>query len=260
MNFIKTDDTQTINQYRADLYEGFTAPIDGMWESLYIASAQDYLVEHNGKTIGYCCIDTNNCLLQLFLTERNKHLMKTTVEELINTKLINSASLSSIEPISFNACLLLSTEANPNTFCYQYSTEPVSNAVPLNIVHVQMEDLDAVKAFFKNQIGFDDTFGYTENLVNRKELYMLKKADTIIATGERRISDSQPTIADVGVIVNKDHQKKGLGTQVLQTLAEKAKKENKKPICSTTNDNIASKKAIERAGFYNSHIVFDMSF
>ena len=58
----------------------------------------------------------------------------------------------------------------------------------------------------------DDTFGYTENLVARKEIFMLTESNIIIATSECRMSVSQTEIADLGIIVNHDFQGKGLAT------------------------------------------------
>lgn len=260
MKFIKTENTATINEFRIKLYQKFTAPMDAMWEALYIASSQAYLIENETQTIGYCCIDDQNSLLQLFLSEEKNHLIDSIVQSLVESKLISSAKLSSIEPVSFNACLSNSKSIQTNTLCFQYSNKPLENKYPLNIDLVSKENIPAIKAFLKDQISFDDNFGYTENLVERKEFYMVKESDNIIATSECRLSDSQPEFADLGVIVNKDYQGKGIATQVLQLQAKRVQEANRKPICSTTVDNIASRKAIEKAGFYCSHIIFDISF
>lgn len=67
---------------------------------------------------------------------------------------------------------------------------------------VSGSDIPEIKYFLKEQIGMDDTFGYTENLVNRKEIYMVKESDEIIATSECRWSETQSDFADLGVIVN----------------------------------------------------------
>ena len=130
----------------------------------------------------------------------------------------------------------------------------------LNVELVSQTDILKIKSFLKQQIGMDDTFGYTENLVNRQEIYMVKEADEIIATSECRWSDTQPEIADVGIIVGKNHQGKGIATQVLQLQANRVIEAKRKPICSTTMDNIASQKAIKKAGFYCSNIIFDIQF
>jgi len=148
----------------------------------------------------------------------------------------------------------------PNTFCFQHINSKVETNSTLNIELVSETDIPEVKSFFKEQIGMNDTFGYTENLVNRKEIYFIKEDDEIIATSECRWSDTQPEIADLGVIVNNKHQGKGIATQILQLQANSVLKAGRQPICSTTLDNIASRKAIERSGFYCSNIIFDLTF
>lgn len=82
----------------------------------------------------------------------------------------------------------------------------------------------------------------------------------IIATCECRMSDSQPSIGDIGIIVHQEFRNKGLATEMLKLQANSILKAGRKPICSTTLDNIASRKAIEKAGFHCSNIIFDIHF
>ena len=254
MKFVKTANSETINNLRTEFYKSLTAPLDSMWQDLYIASSQASLIEKNNKHIGYCCIDGNNSLLQLYVNNENKYLTITIVEQLIEFKLITSASLSSIEPILFNACLHLSKSIKTNTFCYEYSKHSLNYENILNIELVTPKDSQIIRDFYKNHIGFEDTFGYVDNLISRKELFMVKESNTITTTGECRLSDTQKNHADVGVAVNKEYRKKGLATKMLQQLAREAIKQKRKPICSTTIDNIGSQKAIEKAGFHCSNI------
>lgn len=259
MNFIKTDVTATIHNFRAQLYQTLTAPIDAMWEQLYISSSQHYLIEEN-DILGYCCINEEGCLIQLFLAHKYLALMNKTIEALISNGVIKSASLSSNEPVAFNACLSHSTSIATNTFCFEHVNTEVKVETTPKIKLVTKEDIPLVKVFFKEQVGMDDTFGYTENLVNRKEIFMLEETGTILATSECRMSDSQPEIADLGIIVNRDFRGQGLATQIMKTQVNRVLKAGRKPICSTTFDNIASKKAIEKSGFYCSNIIFDIHF
>ncbi|NOQ27250.1 MAG: GNAT family N-acetyltransferase [Bacteroidales bacterium] len=260
MKFIKSNNTDTINSLRSKLYQKLTAPIDAMWEILYIGSSQHYLIENNNNTLGYCCIDEEGCLTQIFLEEDYCSIMDKVIEELIKTELIKSASLSSNEPIAFSACLFHSKSIKTNTFCFEHTNRAVEVNSDLNVELVTTKEIPAVKAFLKEQVGMDDTFGYTENLVSRKEIFMLKESGVLIATSECRMSDSQAEIADLGIIVNRDHQGKGIATQVMQMQVNRVIKAGRKPICSTTLDNIASRKAIEKSGFYCSNIIFDMDF
>lgn len=49
------------------LYQNLSAPIGAMWEQLYIASSQHYLIDNEENTRGYCCINSEDCLVQIFL-------------------------------------------------------------------------------------------------------------------------------------------------------------------------------------------------
>jgi predicted acetyltransferase len=259
MNFTKTDNS-TISHLRSQLYQKLTAPIDAMWEQLYIASSQDYLIENNSKTYGYCCVNSEGCLVQMFLLEEHGAKMEKVITTGIDTKLITSASLSSNEPVSFNTGLALAKGIKANTFCFEHVNIPIDVASTLKVELATTVDIPAVKAFLKAQVGMDDTFGYTENLVSRKEIFVVKASDVIIATSECRMSDSQLGVADLGIIVNKDFQGKGIATQVMKMQVNRVLEANRKPICSTTVDNVASRKAIEKSGFYCTNIIFNMSF
>ncbi len=258
MNFVKTSILETVNNLRSKLYKKLTAPIDAMWELLYIASAQNYLIVSEGINIGYCCIDDSKSLVQVYLDDDKQ--MNKVIESLIQTKLITSAKLSSNEPVSFNTCLFHSTSIKTNTICFQHTNKPLQVGNTLNIKMVTEADISDVKAFFKEQIGMDDTFGYTENLVERKELYFVKESGLIIATSECRMSDTQPEIADLGIIVNKNKQGQGIATQVMRLQVNRVLETGRKPICSTTLENTAARKAIEKAEFYCTNIIFDIDF
>jgi len=260
MNFIKTDDTRAIDTLRGKLYQRLSGPIDGMWEALYIANSQAYIIKMESQELGYCCIDDNHNLTQIYLGEPYNYLMHSVIQALLSSKLIFSATLSSVESVSFNTCLAHSKSITPNTFCFQYAKSPLIKASLEELSLVTSENIQVVKTFYKDHVGFVDNFGYTENLVRRKELFMKRDGGDIIATGECRLSDSQTDFADIGMAVHKAHRRKGLGAQVLNQLAKKALGANRQPICSTTIDNIASQKAIQKAGFYCSHIIFDINF
>lgn len=259
MNFIKTDSIEKINSLRVELYSTFTSALDSMWESLYIANSQPYLIQNEDVVLGYCCIDENQSLLQLYLKKAYKHLARATVLAMVEQNLITNAKLSAIEPVSFNACLAVSTTNNEDTICYEFSGHK-ENEVEISLVNAQAKDEETIKEFYKTQVGFEDTFGYTQNLINRQELYIVKRGDVFVGTGECRLSDSQPNVADVGVAVHTAHRRKGYAAQILQILAGKAQLAAREPICSTTVDNVGSQKAIVNAGFYPSHIIFNIQF
>lgn len=262
INFSKSETTDLITNYRKLLYNSFIGPLDGMWEALYIANSYCYIIKFEEHEIGYCCVDHNKSLNQLFIIESHRYLMYSVIESLINLGLIVSAHLSSIEPTLFNSCLMHVKSLKPNTLNYTFPPEQFEkrNTDQLKLRRADSNDITAIKSFFKNEICFDDSFGYTENLVKLGEIYVLEDANIILATGECRLSVSQPVYADVGMVVKQNIRKQGFGARVLYEMVKIAIKKNREPICSTTVDNLASQKAIKKTGFYNSHTIFKMNF
>lgn len=82
--------------------------------------------------------------------------------------------MSSNEPVAFNACLFHSKSKKTNTFCFQHENNEVKVDSNLKIELVNTDNIPAVKLFLKEQVGMDDTFGYTENLVARKKYLCLR--------------------------------------------------------------------------------------
>lgn len=258
MEFIPTQDHSDIGSLRELLYQELTAPIDAMWEQLYIASSQVFFIQQGNQKWGYCCIDQEKSLLQLFLLRPYKKTAIEVVSRMIDKGLITSAQLSSSTPTAFNACLFHASNISTNTFCFEHTNERVDIEGRLELKLVSEKEIPEIKVFLKKEVGMDDTFGYTKNLVNRKEIFRVKDGNTILATSECRMSDSQPKYADLGMIVNQDYRGQGFATEILKWQVNRVLGLGRKPICSTTIDNIASQKAIEKAGFYCSNIIFNI--
>lgn len=260
MEFIKEKNTSEIRAWRRELYQRFKAPLDDMWEGLYITLAQNYIISRDGEAWGYCCINKEKSLLQIYLKDAYMQEMENVIEALIAQKLIVSASLSAIEPAAFNTCLERSIETRANTYCYRYPHQEMNVETGLHLVKAQVEDHDAIKDFFFSDVEFDDTFGYIKLRTARGELYLLKDGDEIMATGECRISPSQEATADMGMAVRKDLRGRGIGSKMMQEMVRRALAAGCTPICSTTVDNIASQGVIKKAGLFCEYIIFNMKF
>jgi predicted acetyltransferase len=260
INFKKSEHAD-IQSFRQVYYQQIIAPLDSMWESLYIQQSTPYLIQLEEIEIGFCCIDSEKSITQAYIQSSHQYLMQAVITQLIKEKLANSAKLSSIEPISFNAALYLSKSIEKDSINYQYIPAQTQQTVAnLSLQLGQKADADKLRAYMKEEFGFDDNFGYTDERIERQEIYYLSDSEGVLATGECRLSDSQPRFADIGMSVRANQRGKGVATNVLAQLVQLAKNQNRIPICSTTVGNIAAQKAIVRAGFSPSHIIFRINF
>ena len=101
---------------------------------------------------------------------------------------------------------------------------------------------------------------YYGDLIKRKELFGLWDGKTLIATGERRVSETQKPYADVGMIVSTTHRGQGLATMILQKLLNLCGEKGLSAICSTEKDNVGAQKAIAKAGFIDHHRIVEFKF
>ena len=75
---------------------------------------------------------------------------------------------------------------------------------------------------------------------------------------EVRQSLSQPTYANLGMIVHKEIRNQGLGTYLIRQARALAQKQGWLCICSCEKRNKASRIAIERTGFRQKSLVLEV--
>jgi predicted acetyltransferase len=75
-----------------------------------------------------------------------------------------------------------------------------------------------------------------------------------------RNSDTDDSIADIGMIVSPLYRKSGYGTFLLGKAKEIAIRIGKTPICSCEKDNLGSLKSIQKNGFRSIHQLLSVEF
>ena len=143
----------------------------------------------------------------------------------------------------------------------------VDLAKPTDIEGLDLEpamdlDIPALINFCNNNVESDPNWleAYLKRLVDRKEIYHLKKDGNIISTCEIRKSLTQPSIADIGTIVDSAFRKKGIGSWLFAKAKKMSLAQGNNPICSCEQVNIGSKRMIENAGFVSKNMILKISF
>lgn len=246
-----------------------TTALDGMWLCGFVPQAEHYSFDIGGdikrQTVGFCCVNDEGYLLQFYLKPEYCEHASALFNELLNADnppmpQILGAFVSTAEPLYLGHCLDNIPEFVVNAKMYQlnsastpaptatvvdntagWTLRPVTAAEQPQMVDFVLRNLDVPEQWL---------VPYFTNLVERNELFACWQGDILIGTGESRGYDEyQPDYADLGMIVDKDHQGRGAATWIMQQLIELTLAKGLKPICSTEQDNIAAQKAIGRAGF-----------
>lgn len=248
---------------RREYLAGLPAPIDGMWET-FVDRADHWAFPHDGEEVGYCCADDQHRLLQFHVTDRYAHLASGVFARVLDEVGVHKAMVSTFEPW-LEWCLDHHREVRVHTLLYHHHgrTSVSDRASERSLDPVRGDEREMIEAFVRRSFPEshgDWLAGYLDRLVSRGELFVLRDQDAVLGTGELRVSDTQPPYADLGVIVAPDQRGRGHAPFILTTLRDRCDRAGLIPICSTTIDNAAARRAIEKAGFVARHRLLEVQF
>jgi len=269
ISFKKVSAKAKLEALYALFYQSLVAPFDGMWDDI-IGHTQHWQINVQNEAAGFFAINAKNMLLNYFLKEKHLPLSQKIFQQILAKQVVKEAVVSTNHPIMMGICIDLAKEIKPHAYLIEDVQRKTINAPYLEGI------TDPV---FKNAHGVDfqaavkfciDTINppkdwleiYYQRLINRQELYLWQDeaTQTIIGVSEARKSETQPGMADVGMIVGKDFRKQGVGTYLLNQAKEQCYRQQLKPICSCEKDNIGSLKAIQKVGFVTKHRLVRVEF
>ena len=240
-------------------------PLDGMWEA-FTRSATTYRFMIDGDPIGYCCVNSEKQILQFHVAVDQQPYANEALNTLVRLDLALGGFTSTADRFLLNLCLDRGVPLGVHTILYGDPSRAEGSVAshPSALLHpVTPSQLSEITQLQRNSL--DQDLGdwlptYLRNLVDRQELYSLRKEGVVLATGEIRVSDSQPPFADLGVITMREFRGQGVAGELLMRLKGLCFERQQRPICSTTIDNPAAQKAITSAGFQAKHrwLKFDL--
>jgi len=269
LNIKKIAQLSELNTLKKAYFSECTSPLDGMWHFGFVPMSEHYGFYENESLVGFCCINSEKCLLQFYLSETAQSQAKDLFTLIVNSRSVvigevNGAFVSTAEPQYLSMCLDNTSTFTVNALMYQYSDiKSVSDVDEIKLILAGGDQLESLVTFAVEAIGApkDWLTGYYRNLIKRKELWYYSLDGEIAATGECRYFDEYQTqYADVGMIVSPAYRGQGIATQVLNQLVMVAKEKGMKAICSTEVGNIGAQKTINKTGFVAPNRIVQFDF
>lgn len=240
-------------------YDTLLAPMDDMWEESIIAKSEYFRIDEE-ETIGFFAINDENILTQFYIVDLK---YEDVLSKIVLYYQITQAYVSSYDPVFRAASNKFKQASTVNSLLYHEvnEVEIVSPLENLILKEAVISDLEAVLTYH-NQNDMDGPWlkPYLSNLINNAGLMLLISDNTIIGTGEYRLSKSSQGIANIGMTIDKGYRKKGLGAYVLSYMKDYCNQIGYETICGTDVDNIASQKVIEKSGFECYHKIYNVWF
>ena len=241
------------------------APMDGMWEA-FALGAVPREIRWQGKRAGFFFVDDEGLILQFYVTPAYAQSRRDIFQAVLDRDEVRGAMVSTGDSDFLALCQKHQTSSEDHTLLYG-DQHLVSIETPggfeTSLKVVEAGELDAIAKLQRESLDQDLgdwLLGYLANLIARRELHALRRQETVIATGEIRVSDSQKPYGDLGVITMRPHRGQGAAAYLLSQLKQRCHERGLLPICSTTTDNIAAQKAIEKAGFVPRHRMLRVAF
>lgn len=259
--FSPIQNKQFILSFIEDWRKSLTAPQDGMWES-FTDQAQHWIIQWKDKTVGYACVNPENCLLQFYINPQYLDVGVDIFETFIRQEKISKAIIGTNNPICLSLSLHFSQSVQVHTYLFKEFNEVTHHHKDQKVVKAKKNDLLRLIAFCNYSVGAPEQWlkGYLGDLIDKGEVFMLENGREIIGTCEVRKSASNPDVADLGIIVSPDYRRAGWGTFLLAKAREIAIAWNKSPICSCEKDNLGSLRAIQNNGFRSIHRMLFVEF
>jgi predicted acetyltransferase len=263
------ENLEEISELKQAYFKQSTTALDGMWHFGFTPISAHFGFYDEGSLIGYCCINSEGCMLQFYIDNEEqtdgKELFSLIAKR--NSTVISNvkgAFVSTAEPQFLSFCLDNSSSFKVKAIMYKQVTNKIKKSeIEIELKLAVSEQLSSFINFAVDNIGapkewLTDYFG---NLISRKELFGYWNEGDLLATGECRLFDEYQTeYADLGMIVKQSHRGEGLATQVLKWLIDSANERRLTPICSTEKNNIGAQKAIKRAGLMPLNRIIQIEF
>ncbi len=268
ISFHECVDLSSIEELKSQHLRGLTAPMDGMWEVGFINSSPHWIIKMDGEVCGYYVVNDEGTLLQFYLLPGHTRFDHQVFQKIVGQSSISTAIVQTIDPLFLSLCLDCHVDVSVHTYLYELQATIVVRhdlAEGTTFEPIEPTELSRVIDFQIACLGGKEELrqwlqGYSKNLIDRKELFVLRRGNDWLGLGEYRRSDTQENVADVGVMVDPEKRGKKWATYILSLLVANADSEGHNLICSTTVENIASQKAILGAGFVSRNRILKVTF
>lgn len=238
-----------INAWKEQLH---TTHDDMWWGFCLTAKTLEILIDD--QSVGFASVNEEGQLIRFYVEFEWLNSVSRVMRALLDQNLINTAIIGTHDTASLHAVSSLGATSTPHTLLYELeSTAQLKRCDYL--IKATAADLDRVIEYYHYAIEAPIAWlqVYVGERIEKGEFFFLEDDNTICGSCEVRQHPYSKDHSSIGMAVNPDFRKQGLGTKLLGQAARIAIEQNKAPICSTETENLGSIKGIEANGFKSLH-------
>ncbi|MBD3422494.1 MAG: GNAT family N-acetyltransferase [Chitinivibrionales bacterium] len=217
---------------------------EGYLEEL-IDDAGPFHILCEGALCGYCCIgpDKRMCALyvrQLFIARADELL-----RYLVTQGYVTGAMVSTRDRLAMSLCLDMQGRRWCQGYLFEDGAASRNPPVPLPDAIVRpavAADLAAIESLCRHFLP------EYRSWIDQGCMHVMMRNNELLGIGLLQIIDTHPPYADVGMFVAPALRRNGIGTYLVEMEKEQCRRRGLIPIAGCDYENIASRRALEKAG------------
>jgi len=247
-SLIYPENSQTLRDLRQQYLDSLSEPQDFYSESL-IKPAAFYLLYGDGLVAGYGAIGNSGTLLEFFCTDARR--AGGLFDEFVRTHNIENVLCKTFDPLVLSLCLDRARSRRVVGYVFTEYAETEFASSP-TIAHRLAEAGDLARILVMHD-GFFDSAEEVLGHIRLGSLHLYEKAGELAGCGLLQNINAHQATADLGMVINMAHQRKGLGQYIVRHLKRASLAKNLRPLCCCDVENLASRACLEAAGFRTRH-------
>ncbi len=238
--------TDTIKKWQQEHIKMLKGPIDVFWFNRIVSRATPLLVKLSNTPIGYCIITKNKELSELFITRPHINEFSQVMASLIQQKLISSAIVSTRNPRLLSLCLDFNKSAKSIAYLFLDLHPDLQPQIKGLVFRLATQgDMPWIES--DPECPKTLATDLAEGLI-----YILLDRETKLGYGKLTPTPLQALNRNIGGWVDPTHRAKGIGCEIILYLKKICYERSLIPTCGCDIENLASKRMLEKAGFYAS--------
>jgi GNAT superfamily N-acetyltransferase len=245
MNYdIKQCQQEEIKELIQEYVSTLQSPFDSFLEE-HIINSTFYMIIHNNDVVGYYAIFKDQLLTQFFLRVTMYTKSQDILKQVLTSHTISSIFVPTSDEFLLSTVLDQDYKMTKQAYFFQDSKIPIlKEKLYEGGQFRQAEHRDLVLI---NEVS-QDFFDRLDERIESGEIFVLMNENHLLGVGIMERSVLQKGYASVGMFVNEDHRKQGIGRTIIHHLKEWCYQNDLKPICGCWYYNTNSKLTLESAG------------
>ena len=228
-------------------------------KELNLKSSTKYIIKNKKEEIGYCIINEEKIMLEFYLIDNFIPICEDIFKYLIKKLSVKKALCKSFDNVFLKCCITHHKNLKLEEALFRDIIEKdVDIPYPdINFRIGKIEDFPAIDPFKDGAFENDDEL---KLFLKEKKTIIYEIDDEIIGCGMFcQIIKGRPEF-DIGMAIHPKYRRKGFGTYIINHLKNYCLKNNWRPICECSVENIESRRTLEKAGFISKHNLIEFEF